>query len=368
MSSFSSQGFTLQTLHSTPEAMTDLEMKLSWLGMSQYYESFVDAGFDSWETLLEITEEDLETLGVELGHRRKLQREISSARREAHVPLVVSPSDQTTSGPGTRSSESQDDVRKQDSRPLPTGKRGYRHHPKPDENAPQRPYSAYVMFSNWVREQMKEESLPFAEISRQVGDRWQKLSPEEKDAWKEKAAVPWNKYKQELSEYQKTGNYRKYNQYLTEFNARQASKRNAAKSGGKSNTLSTIPHKGKPNQAYLPKTPGSVSAGFPLTNSVSSFDMPSQGPWSSIIASHGEHREPPRSETSLPIPRISWNKGRSSAADSSGITRSPRVNQACEPCRQRKSKCDGQRPMCSHCHTLNIECFYQNGKKDKGKK
>lgn len=40
--------------------MADLELTLSWLGMSQYFERFTDAGFDSWEAMLEITESDLE--------------------------------------------------------------------------------------------------------------------------------------------------------------------------------------------------------------------------------------------------------------------------------------------------------------------
>ena len=40
----------------------DLEMTLSWLGMSKYLERFEEAGFDSWDTLLEITENDLEVV------------------------------------------------------------------------------------------------------------------------------------------------------------------------------------------------------------------------------------------------------------------------------------------------------------------
>ena len=38
----------------------NLKLTLAWLGLTQYYERFVQAGFDSWETLLEITEGDLE--------------------------------------------------------------------------------------------------------------------------------------------------------------------------------------------------------------------------------------------------------------------------------------------------------------------
>ena len=40
--------------------MADLELTLSWLGMDRYLERFIEAGFDSWETVLEITENDLD--------------------------------------------------------------------------------------------------------------------------------------------------------------------------------------------------------------------------------------------------------------------------------------------------------------------
>lgn len=39
--------------------MADLELTLTWLGMDRYLERFLEAGFDSWETVLEITENDL---------------------------------------------------------------------------------------------------------------------------------------------------------------------------------------------------------------------------------------------------------------------------------------------------------------------
>ena len=40
--------------------MSTLELMLSMLGMSQYLERFVNAGFETWETVLEITANDLE--------------------------------------------------------------------------------------------------------------------------------------------------------------------------------------------------------------------------------------------------------------------------------------------------------------------
>jgi hypothetical protein len=50
--------------------MTDLGERLERLGLGQYLDVFLSEGFDSWETLLDITESDLNILNVKLGHRR----------------------------------------------------------------------------------------------------------------------------------------------------------------------------------------------------------------------------------------------------------------------------------------------------------
>jgi hypothetical protein len=39
--------------------MSDLGQRLARLGLSQYLEIFTAEGFDTWETLLDITESDL---------------------------------------------------------------------------------------------------------------------------------------------------------------------------------------------------------------------------------------------------------------------------------------------------------------------
>jgi hypothetical protein len=39
--------------------MTDLHETLSRLGLAQYIEKFKEEGFETWETLLDITESDL---------------------------------------------------------------------------------------------------------------------------------------------------------------------------------------------------------------------------------------------------------------------------------------------------------------------
>src|SRR5689334_2605646 len=59
---------------------TELKAKLDQLGLSQYFETLVSEGFDSWNTVLDVQESDLNQMGVKLGHRRKLQRAISKTR------------------------------------------------------------------------------------------------------------------------------------------------------------------------------------------------------------------------------------------------------------------------------------------------
>lgn len=61
--------------------VADLEQSLGELGLQQYLARFLKAGFSTWETLADISEDDLAALNVRLGHRRKLQREIARRRR-----------------------------------------------------------------------------------------------------------------------------------------------------------------------------------------------------------------------------------------------------------------------------------------------
>lgn len=68
--------------------MTELSSIFRELGLTQYLDIFIEQGFDTWETILDITESDLyvwrvlsrayvnsninysDALGVKLGHRR----------------------------------------------------------------------------------------------------------------------------------------------------------------------------------------------------------------------------------------------------------------------------------------------------------
>ncbi|KAH7328765.1 hypothetical protein B0I35DRAFT_26321 [Stachybotrys elegans] len=207
----------------------ELEPIFRDLGLSQYLDTFVDQGFDCWETILDIQESDLDALGVKLGHRRKLQRRIANARGIA--PSISLGTSNKTNAEDAK----QDTPRPEQSRSEHTPhshnthqdgagvvKRKYRRHPKPDENAPERPPSAYVLFSNKMREDLKSQNLTFTEIAKLVGENWQNLPAAEKEVFESQANTAKEKYHRDLVEYKKTPEYRKYSLYLHEFKERQA--------------------------------------------------------------------------------------------------------------------------------------------------
>ncbi|TVY78194.1 High mobility group protein 20A [Lachnellula suecica] len=202
--------------------MTELGEIFAELGISRYLDEFIEQGFDTWDTILDITESDFDALGVKLGHRRKLQRKIANSRGISSDRALDSPRHTPTE---ERSLEEQKvggtkvDVREGNGA-THGAKRKYRRHPKPDEHAPERPPSAYVIFSNKMREELKGRNLSFTEIAKLVGENWQNLAPSEKEPFEQQASSAKEKYNNELVEYKKTNSYKEYSQYLAEFKAR----------------------------------------------------------------------------------------------------------------------------------------------------
>ncbi|KAK4196380.1 hypothetical protein QBC40DRAFT_9736 [Triangularia verruculosa] len=195
------------------------------LGLAQYLDAFLEQGFDTWETILDITESDLDTLGVKLGHRRKLQRRIANTRGIAPDASLVSPTQPSIEDLRLQDAQ-RTDVSRHDARDpgvVVITKRKYRRHPKQDENAPERPPSAYVLFSNKMREDLKGRNLSFTEIAKLVGENWQNLSASEKEPFESQAQAIKEKYLGDLAEYKKTAEYKKYMLYLQEFKAKHGS-------------------------------------------------------------------------------------------------------------------------------------------------
>ncbi|KAK7178680.1 High mobility group protein B3 [Paraphaeosphaeria sporulosa] len=211
--------------------MTDLEEELQQLGLSEYLEVLVAEGFDTWETgicnlLARLQNLPLHCQGFDdstmltLTCRQKLQRAIDEWRRQTH----------------------------NHNPPIVRTKRKYTRHPKvstvqarhfhafaqantylcitnltqPDEHAPERPPSAYVIFSNQVRASLNGQQLSFTEIAKLVGERWRNLPAEAREAYQRQADTAKEKYYTELAEYKKSSEYDAYQKYSQEFKAKHA--------------------------------------------------------------------------------------------------------------------------------------------------
>ncbi|KAL8637048.1 MAG: hypothetical protein Q9228_005639, partial [Teloschistes exilis] len=325
--------------------MADLRAFLSSVGLGQYHQRLVEAGFDQWETILDITEDDLEHLGVKRGHRRQLQREIAFTLRRGSDS-----GDQRSKALSRSPAVVQSGQASQSSQNLPLPKRQYTRHPRPDPDAPQRPPSAYVLFSNAVRDELKEDSLSFADKSKVVGDRWRNLSDESREYWKQRASGPSEKYKADWGQYQNSKSHRDYQSYVADFNASQPAKKRRAPSA---NRGSEIPP-GRPLQTSPPSA-SHQSTGLRRL-------VPARGvPFPTVSTAASSSRSPSdrkrESKPNLP-------EGPSPTRSGQG-TASHRYGHACESCKRKKLRCDGAVPSCSRCARFDVDCVYEGGIRDR---
>jgi hypothetical protein len=124
--------------------MLDLKDILERIGLIDYHRVLTENGFGSWDTVVDITEEDLNALNFKLGHRRALQREIATFRG---LPSSLSLDPETPPGESTTLSTSAlETLTRQTSTPPPREKRRYRRHPRPDPNAPKKPKTACTVY------------------------------------------------------------------------------------------------------------------------------------------------------------------------------------------------------------------------------
>lgn len=116
------------------------------------------------------------------------------------------------------SNDDNDSIDTNESAPL---KRKYRRHAKPDRHAPIKPPSAYIMFSNDARAELKNQNLSFAELAKIVGDQWKNLSHNEKQAYERMAMRAKDEYLASLEQYRQTPQYNRYQEYLNDFKSKQ---------------------------------------------------------------------------------------------------------------------------------------------------
>ncbi|KAI8375988.1 uncharacterized protein BYT42DRAFT_572993 [Radiomyces spectabilis] len=273
-----SDGISVVMFNAENRGHHDVKEFLQRCHLLQYLSSFLAEGFDSLRALHEITEEDMIIMKVKRGHRRLIQREIATAKGvpdNRHLTLVLpSPNEDlmqlstdpvtggcTTSGANStsgyeslsassspfrtpRSSESRmslcyslpdgdhyssegsssNDEGSLDTQSSTSSRRRYRRHPKPDKNAPVKPPSAYIMMSNDVRAQLKNENLTFSELAKILGNSWKTLSPEKRQRYERTAMRAKDEYLAALAHYRKTPEYKQYQEYLRQFKQKQNSR------------------------------------------------------------------------------------------------------------------------------------------------
>ncbi|KAL8941357.1 MAG: hypothetical protein Q9216_002296 [Gyalolechia sp. 2 TL-2023] len=328
--------------------MSDLASRLASFGMGQYLPRFLEAGFESWETILDITEDDLDSLGVQRGHRRRLQQQIAYS-----IKLSAAPDDRPSSV-WNRSLPKVDD-------PISTGnsrKRQYTRRPKPDPKAPRSPPTAHVLFSNALRDELKDQPLSSVDKTKIVGERWDNLPEEDKSQWRQGAAKSLENYESDQTRYQNTNDHQDYQAYLAEVHAPQSSKRRMVPSNNSSTFADhAAPHPKVKRPSDEPSS--SVTRHLAPAPAPAAFPTPNQ-----IVA------------TSSPVPiPARQKKPKSNRRDPSSYTAPPTrgksvkgFSHACESCRKRKAKCDGAVPTCERCLKTGTECLYEGGIRDQEKR
>jgi len=194
--------------------MAHLDILLSHLGLQKYHEPLVSHGFETWDALVDISEEDIAELGFELGHRRKLQRAIADFRGQPHNQALCCSLTDCGLRKGGSLLSVHARLNEQGIEEQTPSKRRYRRRRPKDPHAPRRPDSGYVLFANFLRQNPLVSNLPFVDISKLVGEKWQSLLPNEKTMWMSYAAEEKSKYCRELAEYQQTEDYKIYQDRL----------------------------------------------------------------------------------------------------------------------------------------------------------
>ncbi|KAK1264710.1 FACT complex subunit SSRP1 [Acorus gramineus] len=77
---------------------------------------------------------------------------------------------------------------------------------KKDPNAPKRAMSAFMMFSNSERENLKKTNpgLSFTDVGRALGEKWKKMTASEKEPFEAMARADQKRYKDEMAGYNKS--------------------------------------------------------------------------------------------------------------------------------------------------------------------
>ncbi|KAI9714067.1 MAG: hypothetical protein M1812_006514, partial [Candelaria pacifica] len=181
-----------------------------------------------------------DALGVKLGHRRKLQREISNSRGLTHQQISKPTSRLDNLRNGETENASCFERNEEKSAATNKGKRKYRRHPKTLLGETRRlsisgrrkrsrstSFGLRYLFEQNSRRSKETISKLVLYGNRKVGgENWQILSPSEKEPFETQAAAFKSQYNVQLAKYKQTDNYKEYTQYVTEFKAKNNANQN----------------------------------------------------------------------------------------------------------------------------------------------
>jgi len=105
-----------------------------------------------------------------------------------------------------------------------------------DKNAPKRPCSSFILFSNDMRDQVRSEMGPeatFGQIGARISQMWNVCSDENKMHYQDKAAAAKAQYAQTLAEYRQTTAYAEFQEKLTQFKDSVKAMKKATKAANK---------------------------------------------------------------------------------------------------------------------------------------
>jgi hypothetical protein len=219
----------------------ELSTALARLGLSQYEERLQENGFEDWETVTAITETDMAKMNFKRGHRRKLQRAIREYSSASASHRVYEAENFPLPSEGLPAIEEHSEAMSQPSQQGARATRPYRRHPRPDPNAPHKPKTAYVLFSEHVRQDSALSGSSFTEIAKETGKRWRELSHEERMIiWETPVADRLEEYKKELECYKQTEKYRSHQTYLDGFKERSHNPKPTTMSDNKASSTSEL--------------------------------------------------------------------------------------------------------------------------------
>lgn len=85
-----------------------------------------------------------------------------------------------------------------------------------------------------------------------------------------------------------------------------------------------------------------------------------------VMSQFSGHNSDQFSPKKMAIPRLA--EGAEAAFSTPGRFHRRHVRRACESCRQRKTKCTGDKAGCRNCREAGIICCYTDGKREKSKR